>query len=88
MLYLNSYNAPYVQLPPSSKPTAVGFFAPIGRQRVGAWSTLLPVRGVTRIPRPSLLTTGLLFNVRALPAAGRLEQTLESRRLAGALSAV
>lgn len=60
-------------MPPTNRPTSVGFFVAGGRQGVA----LLPVRGLTRIPLPSLLTTGLLFNVRALSPAGSLERTLE-----------
>ena len=47
-----------------------------------------PSEGVYAHSAPILPTRGLLLNVRALSPAGRLEQTLESRRLAGALSAV
>ena len=70
---LNRLNAPYVQLPPTAKPTPVGFFAPAGHQNPRPWPTLLPVRGVTRTLPLSLLAKGLLCNVRALPPVGSLE---------------
>ena len=70
---LNRLNAPYVQLPPTAKPTPVGFVAPAGRQKVGDWPTMTLVRGFTRRQPLSLFAKGLLCNVRDLPPVGNLE---------------
>ena len=45
-----AYNGAFVQWPPSSKPTSVGFFVAAGRQRVGEWCTRAIVSGFTRSP--------------------------------------
>lgn len=43
-----AHNRAFVQLPPTKKPTSVGFFVPAGHQRGGDWSTRARVRGFTR----------------------------------------
>jgi len=46
----SAHNGAFVQLPPTHRPTSVGFFVPAGHQKGVDWSTSALVRGFTRNP--------------------------------------